>query len=143
MLTLAGQTMPVGAFSEMCQNLKVAYPQWTFSTTECALQPNGNVRMGTQQTTGPMCADLPACGPFPAVKLDDVPEKVKQGDGLIVPVEIGEFTFDAERKKICKMVWDGSLGDTSKSNTMHHSPPVGMPVLFAEMGVELPPPAAP
>ena len=61
------------------------------------------------------------------------PEKGKE-KFVTTPVE----WLAADGTKIASMVWDGTLGDTTKSNTMHHEPPVGMPVLFAAMGVTLP-----
>ena len=128
--------------------------------------------MGTQQLTGAMQADMKAVGPFPAVSLAEAPAAIKEA-GLILPVEIGLFTFNGEGTKISSMTWDGELGEaphtlssrrlaaaypreeelthydcahdaalyptrrtgeTSGSNTMDKTPPVGMPVLFGAMG---------
>ena len=78
-------------------------------------------------------ADMEAIGPFPKATLAEAPAPIKEAPGLILPVELGVFTFNADGTKIASMTWDGSLGDTSEANTME----VGMPVLYAAMGKTL------
>ena len=56
----------------------------------------GRVKVGSQQSTGKLAADIPAIGPFPEVKLSEVPADslLLTDAGAILPIEVGYYTFD-------------------------------------------------
>lgn len=106
--------------------------------------PDGRIKLGSQQTSGKMAADIPAIGPFPEVKLSEVPSDslLLTDTGAVLPVEIGYYSFNDEMK-VTKIDYAGELANESASNTMSFTPPVGPPLLYALAGKPLPPPPAP
>ena len=88
-----------------------------------------------------MVADIPAIGPFPEVKLAEVPEDslLLTEVGAVLPVEIGYYTFNGAMK-VTTIEYDGTLGDTSGSNVMDIGVSPGPPLLYAMAGKPLPPP---
>ena len=88
-----------------------------------------------------MKSDIPAIGPFPEIKLSEVPADsiLLKDKGVVVPVEIGFYTIN-DQNKVTKIEYTGELGDTSMSNCMSHNPPVGPPLIYGLAGKVLGPP---
>ena len=82
----------------MIGQVKEAFPQWESLVQFVELQDDGTCIVGTQQVSGPMTADMPAMGPFPEVKLETAPELAKKG--VVFPVEVGRFSFNAAGDKV-------------------------------------------
>jgi hypothetical protein len=75
-----------------------AFPQWESLVHFVEEQDDGTTIVGTQQISGPMTADMPAMGPFPAVALATAPELAKKG--VVFPVEVGRYTFNLAGDKV-------------------------------------------
>ena len=89
-------------------------------------------------------ADIPAIGPFPEVKLSEVPADslLLTDAGAILPIEVGYYTFDADLK-VTKIEYDGTLDEQVEGvNTLESTPKVGPPLLYALAGKDLSPPPA-
>jgi len=139
-----GVVMPVDAFMGTCTGFKQsgAFPDWVWTNKTMEELPDGRVKIGSQQSTGALQADLPAMGPFPAVSLAEAPDAIKK-EGLVLPVEVGFVSFNDDATKITALDWgSGELGDTTESNCMDEwgAGVVGMALLYSRLGKPLPAP---
>lgn len=75
-----------------------AFPEWESKVAFVEEQADGTCIVGTQQISGPMKEDMAAMGPFPEVTLAAVPEQIKTG--VVFPVEVGRYSFNAAGDKI-------------------------------------------
>ena len=143
--THGGQVMPVDAFFGWCTavGMAKAFPDWKWTNAFIEVLPDGRVRIGSQQTTGVLKGDIPAVGPFPEIKLDEVPKDspLLSGAGAVLDVEIGYYSFDADGK-VCSIEYTGELQTNPDANTAGYMPTVGPPLLYAMAGKPLPPPPA-
>ena len=83
----------------MMKGVKDAFPDWRPVVMEVVEYADGSCTVLTQQKIGAMKGDLPAMAPFPAVKLDSVPEAAKT-TAAVLPVEVGTFTFSEDGAKL-------------------------------------------
>ena len=142
--THGGQEMPIGAFLGWCSAVGAAgcFPDWKWTNYFVEEQADGRVKVGSQQSTGKLAADIPAIGPFPEVKLSEVPADslLLTDAGAILPIEVGYYTFDADLK-VTKIEYDGTLDEQVEGvNTLESTPKVGPPLLYALAGKDLSPP---
>ena len=143
--------MPVGALLGLMKGVKDAFPDWRPVVMEVVEYADGSCTVLTQQKIGAMKGDLPAMGPFPAVKLDSVPEAAKT-TAAVLPVEVGTFTFTEDGAKLLSGTYDGAtsvhpLDDTTpffaeRWNKKGDLSDVGFGVLFSWLGVTIAPPPA-
>ena len=143
--THGGQEMPIGAFLGWCTAVGEAgcFPNWKWTNASITEEADGRVKVGTQQSTGKLVADIPAIGPFPEVKLSEVPADslLLTDAGAILPIEVGYYTFD-ESLKVAKIEYEGEIDENVEGcNTLTFTPKVGPPLLYAMAGKPLPPPA--
>ena len=141
-----GQEMPIGAFLGWCSAVGAAgsFPDWKWTNYSVEELEDGRVKVGSQQSTGKLVADIPAIGPFPEVKLSEVPADslLLTDAGAILPIEVGYYTFDADLK-VTKIEYDGTLDEQVEGvNTLESTPKVGPPLLYALAGKDLSPPPA-
>ena len=141
-----GQEMPIGAFLGWCSAVGAAgsFPDWKWTNYSVEELEDGRVKVGSQQSTGKLAADIPAIGPFPEVKLSEVPADslLLTDAGAILPIEVGYYTFDADLK-VTKIEYDGTLDEQVEGvNTLESTPKVGPPLLYALAGKDLSPPPA-
>lgn len=137
-----GKTMPVDAFFGWTTAVHSSFPHWQWKNTFVQELADGTIKIGSQQTTGKLVADIPAIGPFPQVQLSQVPSDslLLTDKGCSLPVEVGVYTFNQDMK-VTKIEYSGELGDTSMANTMQFEPCVGPPLLYAVAGKPIAPPA--
>ena len=101
-------------------------------------------KVGSQQSTGKLAADIPAIGPFPEVKLSEGARRLARASPT--PARScrsrSDYTFDADLK-VTKIEYDGTLDEQVEGvNTLESTPKVGPPLLYALAGKDLGPPPA-
>ena len=140
-----GVEMPIGAFLGWCTAVGQAgcFPNWKWTNYFVEELEDGRMKIGSQQSTGMLVKDMPAVGPFPEVKLSEVPEDslLLTEAGAVLPIEIGYYTFN-DAGKVTKIEYDGELSEekVEGANTMTFTPNVGPPLLYVMAGKPLPPP---
>ena len=141
--------MPIADLAGMMAGTKTAFPKWVSKCFGVSKNEDGTYTVLTQQVIGPMEADFPAMGPFPAVALASVPEVMKMN--LAFPVEVG--TYRIADGKIANGTYAGLTKDVPEAgvtpevsaiwNKKGDLSDVGFGAVFTLMGVTLPPPPPP